>query len=813
VRLLPAAIRRLIRAPAFTAVSIIVSAIGVAALTTVFSVVHAVLLQPLPYPEPDRLVGVWHKAPGVGVPDDSPMSVTQWVTYAEGNRTFESIGLWSFDAGTIREGQRSRQLTMLVVTPGTLDALGVAPAIGRLIANADVDPASESTVILTHGFWQRAYGGKSDAVGRTLTIDDQTHRVIGVMPGEFEFLDRPVDAIVPFRFDRRRLELGNFSHQGLGRLRPGVSLAAANADLSRLLPVWLNAWPSPAGVDRRLFESARITTDVRPLTRAVVGDIGPALWLLFGTVGLVLLIACANVANLFLVRAEHRVGELSIRLALGARWLRLARELFAESISIAAAGGALGMALSAGASRVIVLLVPDNLPRAQHIGIDGSVLAFAVVATLLVAGLIALAPLLRLRRLTAPVHQRTMAASRSPVQRTLVVVQAALAVLLLIGASLMTRTSIALRTVQPGFTDADTIQLLHIVIPDREVADNDRAIRTAQAMRERLAAIGGVDAVAFASSGPLEDFATTDVLFAEEHPLPDGVLPPVRSIRFIGPGTFRASGTRLVAGRDLTWDDLYQHHDVALVSDSLALELWGSAARALRKRVRSVPGEPWREVVGVVEDVHDSGLHQPPTKTVYWPALMADFGGNRSFASRGLTFIVRSHRAGSASLVDDAGRAITAINGNVPVALARTVGDLYRRSLARTSFTLVMLSIAASIALLLAIVGLYAVMAYAVTRRTREIGIRVALGSPRHAITTLFLRDAVQLATIGAAIGAIAAAGATRWMVTLLFGVSRLDPTTFAAVPLLLITVAAIAASRPAYRAASTPPLEAIREQ
>jgi predicted permease len=741
------------------------------------------------------------------------MSVTQWVTYVEGNRTFESIGLWTVDAGTIREREQPRQLMMLMVTPGTLDALGVAPAIGRLIVNADVDPASESTVVLTHGFWQRTYGGRPDIIGRMLTIDDRPRRVIGVMPAEFEFLDRPVDVIIPFRFDRRRLELGSFNYQGLGRLRPGVSLPAANADLSRLLPVWLNAWPPPAGIDRRLFESARIATDVRPLARDIVGDIGPMLWILFGTVGLVLLIACANVANLFLVRAEHRAGEMSIRLARGAPWQRLARELLGESLSIAAAGGALGIALAAGAVRLVVMLAPDRLPRVQHITIGAPVVAFAMAATLAVAALIALAPLLRLRGLTMPVHHRTIAPARSPMQRTLVIGQAALAVLLLIGAGLMTRTSVALRTVQPGFTDADAIQLVHIVIPDREIADNDRAIRAAQAMRDRLAAIAGVDAVAFASSGPLEDFATTDVLFTEEHPLANGVLPPVRNFRFIGPGTFDATGTRVIAGRDLTWDDLYEHHEVALVSDSLARELWGTAAGALRKRIRSVPGEPWREVVGVVEDVHDSGLQQPPAKTVYWPALMADFGGNRSFAPRGLTFILRSDRAGSASFVDEAGRAIAAVNGNLPIALARTVGDLYRRSLARTSFTLVMLGIAATVALLLALVGLYAVMAYAVSRRTREIGIRVALGSPRYAIASLFVRDAVRLATIGGAAGAIAAAGASRWMVSLLFGVSPLDPATFASVPLLVMIVAAVAASRPAYQAASIAPLDAIREE
>ena len=339
----------------FTSIALVTLALGIGANTAIFSVVNGVLIKPLPYPEAQQLAGVWHLAPGIsGIAGNVNCSPTMYFTYLEESRTFQDFGLWSNDGVTVTGAGDPEQVQAVDVTYGTLNALGVQPAEGRWFSKADDTPGAPDTVILTYGYWQRRFGGSPSAVGRSLNVDARPHTIIGVMPQNFRFLDSGADVILPEQFDRSKVFLGNFSYQGIARLKPGVTLQQANTDVARMLPIWLQAWPPPPGFSKALFESARIAPKVQPLKQEVVGDIGATLWVLMGTIGLVLLIACANVANLLLVRAESRQQELAIRAALGAGWGRIAGEMLLESLTLGVLGGVLGLALAFAALRLLV---------------------------------------------------------------------------------------------------------------------------------------------------------------------------------------------------------------------------------------------------------------------------------------------------------------------------------------------------------------------------------------------------------------------------------------------------------------------------
>ncbi|MGH9557707.1 MAG: ABC transporter permease, partial [Bryobacteraceae bacterium] len=375
--------RRLGRAPMFSTVAILTLALGIGATTAIFSVVNGVLIKPLPYPHPEQLVGVWHIAPGVpGFADGVNCTPTMYFTYREQNRTFDAFGLWALGGASVTGIGQPEQVAAILVTYGWLQALGVQPALGRWFSQADDTPGSPETVILSYGYWQRRFGGDKSAIGRTITMDSTPRIVIGVMPADFRFENAAMNVILPLRFDRDKLFLGNFSFQGVARLKPGVTLAQANADVARMIPIWINSWPVPPGFTRALFENAHIGPRLRLLKQDVVGDIGPMLWVLMGTILLVLLIACANVANLLLVRAEGRQHELAIRAALGAGWGRIARELLLESVTLGLIGGAVGLGLAYVALRVLVLKGPATLPRLSEIGIDPLVLGFTLAVSL-----------------------------------------------------------------------------------------------------------------------------------------------------------------------------------------------------------------------------------------------------------------------------------------------------------------------------------------------------------------------------------------------------------------------------------------------
>jgi len=819
VRDLRYGLRALRRAPGFTIVSSLMLALGIGATTAVFSVVHGVLIKPLPFPKSEELVSVGHAAPGLTTfSGNLGMSAPLLLTYQDENESFQALGLWFIESDGVTGLGEPEQVESLYVIHGTLQALGVQPQLGRAFSEKDHTAGSPHTVLLTYGYWQRRYGGDASVVGRRLTVDARPQTVIGVMPAEFRFLDEDPDLIRPFRLERDDLYLGQFGLGGLARLKPGVTLAQANADVARMIPIGLNAWPPFPSIGRAFIESLRLIPSVRPLKEEVVGDIGSVLWVLMGTIGVVLLIACANVANLLLVRAEGRQQELAIRAALGAGWGRIARELLVESLVLGLFGGALGLALAFAALQLLVALGPATLPRLNEVTIDPTVTAFTLIVSVLSGLLFGCIPVAKhagpqiARALRGSGRTSSESKERHRARNTLVVVQVALALVLLVASGLMIRTFLALRAVHPGFEDPDHVQLANVVIPATQVADKERVFRMQRTMRDQLAALPGVSTVSFSSFAPMEGNAHSP-LFAEHQTLAEGQSPPTRQFKFVSPGFFRTVGTPLVAGRDFRWAELSEHRPVAMISESLARELWQEPSAALGQRIREGRTSPWREIVGVVGDVHENGVYEEPPTIVYWPALLEDWHDNPVQVSRTVSFAIRSSRASTEPFLDEIRRAIWNVNPSVPLAQIRTLGDVYGRSLARTSFTLVMLAIAAGMALLLGVVGIYGVIAYAVSQRTREIGIRVALGAQHGQLKRMFVRHGLVLAALGVICGLAGAALLTQLMASLLFGISRLDPTTYIVVSLGLVAAAALASYVPAHRATAVDPVKALRAE
>jgi predicted permease len=821
--------RALRRHPGFTTVALITLAIGIGANSAVFSVVNSVLIKPLPYPDADRLVAVRHVAPGAPglatVSGELRLSGSMFFTYAEQNRMFEHIGIWFVGTGTVTGVAQPEQVRLIGVSNGTLEALGTPPVLGRWLSSADQRPGA-SGIILGYGYWQRRFGGDRAVVGRSITLDSRPREIVGVMPQDFRLVTSDADVIVPVGLDRSRQILPGFGFQAVARLKPGVTIGDASADVARMIPIWNQSWPAFPGVNPRIYESWRLAPSLRPLKDDVVGPIQRALWVLMGTMGIVLLIACANVANLLLVRAEARQSELAVRAALGAGTGRIVRALLLESVTLALAGGALGLAFAYGGLRALVTMGPATLPRLHEIGLDPPGLAFTFAISLGSGLLFGSLPAAKYAggRLAFALHGggRTSSDSRGRLRArsALVVAQVALALVLLVSAGLMIRTSLAMRGVRPGFADPEQLQILRLPIPVAVAPDAASVTRLQHDIVDRLAEIPGVASVGFASALPMEGIPPDwDGIVVEQKTYSASELPPFRLFKTVSPGFFRTTGTRLVAGREYTWDEMNGGRELAIVSENLARELWGSATAAIGKRIRrGAPSEqitPWQEVVGVVQDVREYGVDQPAPPTVYWLAtrsvIFAATGRPGLGATRTASLAIRSPRAGTEALLTDMQRAVWSVNADLPVGSIGTMADVYEHSMARTSFTLVMLAIASVMALVLGIVGIYGVMSYTVSQRAREIGIRLALGASRARLQQMFVRRGLEMAGGGVAIGLIAAAFSSRLMSSLLFGVSPYDPATFGGVAAVLALTALLASYLPARRAARVNPAETLK--
>jgi len=817
------ALRMLRHNPVFTIVAVLTIAIGIGANAAVFSVVNSVLLKPLPYPQPEQLVFLHQTAPGAaGLADFANgllLSPSMYFTYAENNRTFQSMGIWTRESASVTGVGDPEQVRTMNISNGVVETLGVPPAVGRWLSPADQQPSGPQRVMLSYGYWQRRFAGDRGVVGRNLVLDAQPREIVGVMPQGFRVEDTDFDVMVPDQFDRSKLILAGFGFRGIARLKPGATIAQANADITRMLPIWMDSFTNGPGTNPHIYETWKITPMLRPLKQEVLGNVSEVLWVVMGTIGLVMLIACANVANLLLVRVEARQQELAVRAALGASWTRIVSGLLVESVLLGLLGGVVGLSLAFGGIRFLLAVGPANLPRLNEISLDARTLVFAFGLSVLSGLFFGLLPALKYAGPRASLELRsggrTISASRERhrARNLLVVGQVALALVLLACAGLMIRTFAALRAVEPGFVDGAHLQLMRISIPDSLVKDSEQTLRIQNAILDKLTAIPGVQSAAFASDMPLEGFAFGwDCIVAQDKSYSDDEIPPLRLYKYLSPGLLQTAGTRLIAGREMTWNEIYGQQPVVMLSENLARLMWGSPQAALGKHVREFDKMPWHEVVGVVQDVRENGVQEKAPEIVYWPPMMTYMFTDKQLRTvRDETFVIRSGRAGTSAFLDAVRQAVWSVNPNLPLASVRTMDEVYEKSVARTSFTLVMLAIAGTMALLLGMIGIYGVISFIVSQRQREIGIRLALGAQRSDVLSMVLRQGITMTLAGVALGLAAAIGLTRLMAALLFGITPHDPLTFASVVLLLLGVALMACYLPARRATKVDPIVALR--
>jgi len=809
------ALRRLFKSPAFALTAVVTVGVAIGANALIFSVVNGIILKPLPYHQPASLVAVWHVAPGV-MAGPLNQSAATYFMYRDSAQVFEDIGLWTNGSATVTGRGEPEQVQTLNVTDGTLGVLGVRPALGRGFTREDDLPTGPDVVMLSHRYWQRVFSSSPSAIGQSLMINGRPYEVIGVLPDGFRFLDQDPSLVVTFQFNRAEIHAAGFSYQGIARLKPGVSIAQANADVERLLPSLTERFPLPPGFTKKMFDEARFGSLVRPLAVDVVGDIGTMLWLMLGTVALVLVVACANVANLFLVRAEGRQQELAVRLALGGSSGRIAWELLSESLLVALLGGVVGIALAYGGIQLLVFLEPAQLPRLNEITLDPIVLLFTLALSLVAGLLFGLIPVIKYARphLAAALKDSSRGSSegreRHRARNSFVVAQVALAAILLVASGLMVRTFLAIRDVPPGFVKPEEVLTLRISIPQAVVSDAAQVALLHEQIARSIKAVPGVVAVGTTSSLPMDGNNNNDPIWVEDFPAPEGQIPTLRRHKYIGEGYFEAMGNHIVAGRDLTWRDAHTLAPVALISDNLAREYWKDPSRAVGRRIRRSPQTPWIEIVGVVGNDRQDGATQPSPTTVYWPIMAGGFDG-QTFVQRSLAYAIRSPRLQSPGFLSEVQRAVWSLNANLPLARVRTLGEIYERSMAQTSFVLVILGIAASVTLLLGVVGIYGVIAYIVSQRRREIGIRMALGAHGGTVQRMFIGRGVLLAAIGLAVGLVSASLLMRLLSSLLFGVSPFDPLTYAAVISALAGVALVATWLPARQATRVDPMSALR--
>jgi len=790
-------LRRLGSFPAFTAITVATLTIGVGANSAIFAVIENVLLKPLPFPDSAQLVDLGHDVPGIGLHGRSAPFL--YFIYGEQSRSFQSVGLWRENSNNLTGLAEPEHVRSLALTSEVLPMVGVQPLLGRLFSAADTAPGAPLTAMLAYGLWRDKFGADASMIGRNIIIDGLPRQVIGVLPRSFWFMDSKAAVLLPLQFDRGKTFLGQFQYSGIARLKPGVVLAQASADCARLIPVAARSFPPFPGLSLASFERERVTPAFTSLKASLLGDIGGVLWVLMGTIGMVLLIACANVANLMLVRTQGRQQELAIRSALGAGWWQIARELLLESLVLGVAGGAAGAGLALAALRLLQFLHPANLPRLEQISMDAGSLVFTFAISVFAGLLFGLIPALRYASESRQRHRA---------RNTLVVLQVALAFVLLISSGLMIRTFQALRHVNPGFVRPEELQTFDIAIPRSLSAAPVAVTRMEQSIADKIAAVPGVSSVGLTNDVPMGPGHWYDPVQIEGREA-DNL--PGRVYKFVSPGLLATMGNSLVAGRDFTWEDLYDQHRVATLSENLARELWGTPQAALGKHIRHVSTSPWLEVIGVVGDERADGVDQPAPKAVYWPLMMDHFDPEPLYATRDVSYVVRTPRAGSSALMQEVSQAVWSVSKELPLANPQTLEDLYNKSLARTSFALVMLGIAGAMAFALGVAGLYGVISYSVAQRTREIGIRVAIGAQHSTVRRMFIAEGARLAAIGVLCGTAAALGLMRLMASLLFGVKPIDPLTYAAVALALAAAAVIASYIPAMRATQVDPVDALR--
>lgn len=809
-------LRGLLHTPWFTTLAILTLGIGIGANVAIFSVVYGVLLRPLSLPEPDRIVAVWHTFPGI----DSKkvrLSDAAYRFYQERNRSLEAMGIYINDEVNLTGGPEPERVVICGVTAPVFTVLRVPPALGRALVKEDERPGAEPVTVISYALWQRLFGGSPTAIGKILRVDGTARRVVGVMPERFAFPRVETSLWLPITIDPGNLIPGNYSYTGIGRLRPGVTEESAARELSALAQQLPEAVGEP--FTRASLDTWKLRVLVRDLLEDRVGDVARTLWILLGSAGLILLIACANVANLLLVRAEGRRREMAVRVALGASRGEVARLFLTESMLLALVGGLVGLGLAGAGIRLLLRLRPPGIPRLDEVSLNSAVLVFTLLVVLLAGSLAgAIAVLRSIRPELVPSLKEggkggTGSRASHRARQTLATVQVSLALVLLVGAALLIKSFWQLQAVNPGLQPRGVLTL-SLTLPRTEYPDAQAIARFVRNLEEKVQAVPGVRAAGMISQLPLGGGSSNSSYKIEDQPsLAEGVLPSLNN-QFVSPSYFETLGIPILEGTTLPRIDPAQRQDEVVISQSVAERFWPGKS-ALGKRL--TPEEPregeWYTVVGVVGDVREAGLQDEPTQVVYygWRRL-ANLEGKDHWVPPGGVLVVRTD-GDPASLAKPVRDAIHAVDPNLPVAYVRTMEEVMERSTARAAFTMLLLGIAATIALLLGGIGVYAVVAYIVSQRTREIGVRMAMGAGRADITRLVLQDGLLLAFAGVGIGLLAAFLLARFLGALLYNVSPSDPTIFAGVPLFLALVILFASWFPARRAAAVEPSEAIRSE
>jgi predicted permease len=805
-------IRSLARTPGFALLAILTLALGIGANSAIFSVINGVILKPLGYPEPNQLVMVTSQFPGLGF-DKFWVSPPEYFELRERAKSFSEIGAYRANAVNLSEGDTPERINAVNVTWTMFKSLGVGAYRGRVFNDREDLPNSDPVALVSYELWQRAFGGDASLVGKPIDLDGRKTTVVGIMPPGFDIHDSKAEIWLPMGLDpANRQNRGSHFLYLVGRLKPGVSIRQANAELNTLLAQWGEVTPNahvPHPVNHRL-QYASLESDV-------VGNIARALWVLQVAVGFVLLIACANMANLLLARAESRHREFAIRTALGAGRGRLLRQFMAEGVTLAVFGGAAGLALAYAGLRALIAANPNSLPRSAEIGLDGTVVAFTVVVALLTGAVFGLAPLLHVGQRAVSLALKeggtrsTATITRNRVRRGLVVAEVALAVMLVVGAGLMLRSFWKLMRFDSGF-DRTNLATFGLVLPAAKYQEQPRRTAFFNELVNRLKATPGVQAAA-AMQGlpPFRQVNANDTQFENYQHVQGGPPPNVDYYQAATGDYTTAMRIPVLEGRSFGPQDGATTNPVVLVNETLAKLYWPKES-AVGHRVRVCCGDrfPWATIVGVVKDVKQGGIDQKTGTEIYFlnDQTITQFGG----APRNMNVVVRSTLP-IQRLARVVREAVNAMDRSLPIVRLRTMDDVFADSIARQRFLAQLLGIFAGLALALAAVGTYGVLSYLVTERQREIGIRMALGANRASVLSLVLKQGLSTTVIGLAIGVVGALGLTRLASSLLFEVKPTDPLTFGAVAAVIAVVALFACVVPARRATRVDPMVALREE